>query len=85
MPTWGFRHDPEGAFWSKVDKSGGPDACWPWMAAEGSVGYGAVKWRGKRVDTHRMAFELATGRPAAPGMDVCHTCHWRLCGNPAHL
>ena len=89
MPKWGWwaRFDPEGAFWGKVDKSGGPDACWPWMAAEDRNGYGAVKWQGKKVNVHRVALELKLGRPIAPGMDACHTrnCTTRLCCNPSHL
>src|SRR5438874_974236 len=27
-------------FWSKVDKSGGPDACWPWTGCINAWGYG---------------------------------------------
>lgn len=89
MPQWGWRnrHDPEGSFWSKVDKSGGPDACWPWMAAEDTAGYGAVKWGGKKRGAHTVALELKLGRPITPGMLACHTrdCVVRLCCNPAHL
>lgn len=86
MPRWGFRHDPEGAFWSKVDRTGGPDACWPWLAAEDRNGYGAVKWEGKKRGAHVVAWMLVNGRWPEPGMDVCHTCvQNRLCCNPAHL
>jgi hypothetical protein len=89
MPQWGWRNrfDPEGAFWSKVDKSDGPNACWPWLAAEDRNGYGAVRWGGKKVNTHRVALELKLGRPIADGMLACHTrnCTTRLCCNPTHL
>lgn len=33
-------------FWSKVDKSGGKNACWPWMAGSFPPGYG-VFWYDK--------------------------------------
>lgn len=87
MPRWGFRHDPEGAFWSKVDKSGGPDACWPWKGAERGKGYGMVKVAGKPRHAHRVALEYKLGRPIAEGLMACHTrnCTTRLCCNPAHL
>jgi hypothetical protein len=84
---WNRHFDPEGAFWSKVDKSGGPDACWPWLAAEDSNGYGAIKWQGKKQNAHRIALELKLGRPITLGMDACHSreCTTRLCCNPTHL
>ena len=88
MPGWGWRKfDPEGAFWSKVDRTGGPNACWPWLAAEDSNGYGAVKWGGKKQNAHRVALELKLGRPLGDRMLACHSreCTTRLCCNPAHL
>jgi len=48
MPfRWRF-HDPEDAFWNKVDRSSGEDACWIWLKAVDSNGYGALKVRGKK-------------------------------------
>ena len=79
-------------FWSKVDKSGGPDACWPWTGCVGDNGYGQF-WDGARiVKAHRFAAEV--GREP---IDVDHTCHngggckggktcaHRRCTNPSHL
>jgi hypothetical protein len=48
-------------FWSKVDRSGGPDACWPWTAGMFSTGYGAFKVDGRTLKASRMAYELSHG------------------------
>lgn len=72
-------------FWSRVDKSGGPDACWPWMLSRRGKGYGQVCIGNRRVcDTHRVAHVLAVG-PIPDGHFVCHSCDNPPCCNPAHL
>lgn len=68
-------------FWLTVDKSGGPDACWPFTGYRMASGYG----RNRHGYTHRYALTLALGRPLAPGMEACHTCDNPPCCNPAHL
>ena len=51
-----FFFDPEGAFWSKVDQSGGEDTCWLWNHALYEVnGSGALKVWGRKVTAHRYA------------------------------
>jgi hypothetical protein len=71
-------------FWSKVDRSGGPDACWPWKASTNGVGYGQFVARQCHFLAHRLAFELVVG-PVSSGLFVLHSCDHRPCCNPAHL
>jgi hypothetical protein len=49
-----------------VDRSGGPDACWPFTGALSNAGYGAIQLylggrRAREVRAHRLAFALAQG------------------------
>lgn len=69
--------------WSKVDRSGGPDACWPWTASLDRWGYGQVRWRGTILRAHRVTWELEHGAP--PDGELDHTCRRRPCVNPSHL
>lgn len=89
---------PAERFHEKVDRSSGPDACWPWTGYVNKGGYGLfhLGTSKRTVYAHRFAFELANGRPAE--FDVDHECHnrdescrqggpcpHRRCCNPAHL
>lgn len=77
-------------FWSKVDRSGGPDACWQWMAYKDREGYGRFRVGSRRDNSqrmelaHRVSYRLASGREAGK-LSVCHRCDRPLCVNPAHL
>lgn len=77
----------EAKFLANVDRSGGIDACHPWMGGKGEKGYGHTKLDGGRTrSTHRIA--LALGRPIAPGKHVLHNCPGGdnpSCCNPKHL
>jgi hypothetical protein len=81
-------------FWRKVDTSGGPDACWPWLGyvmrdeLRSPQGYGQFRPSGvlgRRLwKAHRFALFLATGE-VPQGMDACHECDNTVCCNPSHL
>lgn len=78
----------DAAFWRKVDKTGGPDACWPWQGAVTTHGYGCFKFtpgRGGRVlGAHKIAYMLTKGEVPA-GLQIRHACDNPVCCNPAHL
>ena len=71
-------------FWPKVDRRGGPDACWPWLGSTGQ-GYGQIFLNGRGVPAHRVAWELHHGIPFPASMDACHRCDNPPCCNPLHV
>ena len=78
-------------FWSKVDRSGGPDACWPWTGARYSNGYGAFRIGGRKATggyqttAQRVALALHRGIPVEQILQGCHHCDNPPCCNPSHL
>jgi hypothetical protein len=78
----------EEKFWRQVDKSGGPDACWPWTGLRqghrGGYGKFYVSSR-KPVRAHRYAVELVEGHSVPYDLVVMHLCDNPPCCNPAHL
>ena len=75
---------PEERFWSKVDRSGGTDACWPWLGFRNVPGYGRFCVAGRRRGAHHYALHFTRG-PVPEGLDVLHRCDNPGCCNPAHL
>ncbi len=72
---------------SHVDRSGGPESCWPWMAQR-KEGYGVVY--GRRDGRWRWVgyahqFAVAFDSPIPDGQCVLHRCDNPPCCNPAHL
>lgn len=67
----------EERFWAKVDKSGGPVACWPWIGKVGKFCFNGVLYH-----PHRLAWLLSGNE-----LDGCvtHSCGQRDCMNPSHL
>jgi hypothetical protein len=91
----------EERFWSKIDTSGGYDACWPWLEFISPTGYARFSvTHDKSINAHRQAYIITHG-DIADGLTVDHLCHnearargecdggpacvHRRCVNPAHL
>lgn len=66
----------------KVDRSGGPDACWPWTAGVDKDGYGKIRHKGVDRRAHRVSYELEYG---ATDLHILHRCDNPPCCNPKHL
>lgn len=71
-------------FWNRVDKSGGPEACWPWTGYRCRRGYGQVSMGGRVRKAHRVALEVS-GVAVPTNAEACHRCDNPSCCNPAHL
>lgn len=71
-------------FWSRVDKSGGEDACWPWLGSLNAKGYGRRYFQGRARLAHGVAYVLS-GRTVPDGYTIDHLCRNRGCQNPKHL
>lgn len=82
-------HADEDRFWSKVDKSGGPNACWLWTASKNEKGYGQFRKRDWMFLAHRIAWTLKNGQipldGSYHGTCICHKCDVPACCNPSHL
>lgn len=82
---WSKTCTPQMRFWSKVDKSAGPDACWPWTAwCNPRFGYGMSAYKGESIAASKVAWIFTHGEPAK-GEHVCHNCDNPICCNPAHF
>jgi hypothetical protein len=77
---------PEERFWAKVDKSAGPNGCWPWLGAVSrqNCGYGRLRFKGRMVAAHRLSWQLTQG-PIPRGLHVLHLCDESGCVNSRHL
>lgn len=85
--TYEFNRDYMKRLFAKIEMRG-DDECWPYIggSAVEKNKYGQINISPKcRVTAPRAVLMLILGRVLAPGMNVCHTCHWKPCCNPRHL
>lgn len=69
-----------------VDRSGGPDACWPWTGyRHPRTKYGRFFFNGHRHAAHRFACSVGHEISLREGMLVLHRCDNPPCCNPKHL
>ena len=83
-----YRRNSAEKFWTFVDKSAGPNKCWPWTRPVHN-GYGHFKFRldgatEHNFGAHRLAY-LLSGRTIPDGLVLDHLCRVRHCCNPDHL
>lgn len=74
-------------WWSKVDKSAGPLACWPWTGAMFNDGYGQFKLKGVGpIQAHIIGWAIAhEGNLPEGKLELRHTCDNRRCVNLEHM
>lgn len=58
--------------------------CMVWKSTWNSGGYGCIKYRGRHLLAHRLAWVLEHGEPA-DGLELDHLCRVRSCVNTDHL
>ena len=75
--------DPMERYLEKIDRSAGPDGCWPWTKGVNSQGYGRFKVGGKTVSATRWGYANIVG-PIPNKKFVLHHCDNPPCHNPKH-
>lgn len=68
-------------FLAMVEKT---TTCWFWTGATDPNGYGAFKWRGWKVSSHRWLYKREV-RDIPRTTQLDHLCQNRKCVNPSHL
>jgi hypothetical protein len=61
-------------FEARVDRSGGPDACHPWLGCTDDKGYGVVQFDGRLQRAHQVAWQIVNG-PVPQDTELDHVCH----------
>lgn len=76
--------ESEALFWLKVDRGGGPGACWPWTGRRDKFGYGQLTRAGHSMRAHTFALRLRGLAPVEKPFAL-HTCDVPYCCNADHL
>jgi len=71
-------------FWVKVDRTGGPDAHWPWLAFIDDGGNAKAWWNSRTYMAREVAWEVTHGEVPA-GQIPLQECGRGDCMNPAHM
>lgn len=71
-------------FWSLVDCSAGPGACWEWQGKRDRRGYGVFYACLGETKAFRIAYRLTKG-DIETGKVILHSCDNPPCCNPNHL
>lgn len=81
---WGSRTVAE-RHAARTDRSGGPDACWPWIGYHTPAGYAHISvGQFATAKAHRVAWVLAYGS-IPDEMTIDHLCFRPDCQNPRHM
>lgn len=83
-PVPKLTQEQRGRFWMNVDKSGGPDSCWPWTGTIDGE-YGRAKIDGRLYLAHRVAASDHLDDRLESHRVVRHSCDNPPCCNPKHL
>lgn len=83
VARWGDQ-TPMDRFMAKVDRSAGPDGCWPWTGYRQEGGYGQFHAPEGTVSAYRWLFVKTNGQ-IPDGLELDHVCRNPPCVNPAHL
>jgi hypothetical protein len=70
-------------FWACVDRSAGPNECWPWTGMLTPRGVPVFEVRGRRTTARRYAYRMQYGDPGK--LRVVVTCELAICMNWDHL
>lgn len=71
-------------FVRKVRVQEGDDACWLWVGAVQSRGYGSVGIDGRTHLAHRVSYQTFVA-PIPDDLQIDHTCRVHQCVRPSHL
>lgn len=77
------RPTPIERYWSYVDTSGGPEACWPWTGVRTKRGYGMFTTGNVRHLATRWGYRNRIG-PIPDGHGILHHCDNPPCQNDRH-